>query len=378
MNKHFQVATLMVLASMAAAAQTSEGRLYHSSGNEWINEVKGSIPAANSVKVVSSGGAVRVQGAQQTSIVYTVRERVRAGSEEAARRELSRIKFSVSPGEVAVFRAESEGRNHASVDFDIQVPVQTALVGLKSGGGAIAVTGISGKVDAATGGGSVNLDQIGGAVTAASGGGSIEIGKVGGDVEVSTGGGSIHIDSAGGRISASSGGGSLRIGSRKAMRLETGGGSIVVKKCDGQLKAETGGGSLEFVEVTGPAHVETGGGGIKVWSIIGGLHAETGSGPITATLARGGLAFTESRLETSVGDIVGLVPDGLGVTIRASIDAARGDGIRSDFGDNIKVHRTNTWGPGEVYAEGSLNGGGPLLRVHTSTGSISIKRKGKE
>src|SRR5262245_2973984 len=340
MHKHLQLPALLIVAGLTAAAQTSENHLYRS-GNEWIQEVKGSIPAANSVKVISSGGAVRVQGAQQNSIVYTVRERVRAGSEEAARRELSRIKFSVSPGDVAIFRAESEGgRSHASVDFDIQVPAQTGLVGLKSGGGAIAVTGISGKVDAATGGGSVNLDQIGGTVTAASGGGSIEIGKVGGDVDVSTGGGSIHIDSAGGHISASSGGGSLRIGSGKAMRLETGGGSIMVKKCEGQLKAETGGGSLEFVEVTGPAHVETGGGGIKVWSIIGGLHAETGSGPITATLARGGLAFTESRLETSVGDIVVFVPDGLGVTIRASIDAARGDGIRSDFGDNIKVHRT--------------------------------------
>src|SRR5262249_50433876 len=112
-------------------------------------------------------------------------------------------------------------------------------------------------------------------------------------------------------------------------------------------------------------------------SISGGLHAQTGSGPIVATLVRGGSAFTESRLETSVGDIVVFVPEGLGVTIRAAVDVARGAGISSDFGD-IKIHPSGDFGPREVYAEGSLYGGGPVLHVHTSTGNISIKRKGKE
>jgi hypothetical protein len=376
MNKHLQLATLITAASLAAVAQTSDNRLYRS-GNEWIQEVRGSLPAAKTMKVVSSAGAIRVQGAQQNVITYTIREHVRAGSEEAARREVNKIKFSTVSGEVALLRADCEGYNHSYIDFDIQAPAQTASVVLKTEGGAVAARGLNGKVDVATGGGSIDIDQIGGAITAASGGGSIEIGKVGGDVNVSTGGGSIHIDSAGGRVAASSGGGSLRIGSGKAMILETGGGSIVVRKCEGQLKAETGGGSLEFFEVSGPARIETGGGGIRVGSISGGLHAETASGPITATLVRGGTAFTDSRLETSVGDIVIFIPDGLGVTIRAAIDAARGSGITSDF-LNIKVHRSSDVGPREVYAEGSLNGGGPVLNVHTSAGNISIKRKGKE
>lgn len=374
MNKHLQLATLVTVASLAAAAQTSDNRLYRD-GNEWIQEVHGTLPATRTIKVVSSAGAIRVQGAQQSTIGYIIREHVRAGSEEAARRELRKIMFTAAAGEIAVLRAECEGNNRSYIDFEIQAPAQTAAVILKTDGGAVTAKGLNGRVDVTTGGGRIDLDQIAGAITAESGGGSIEIGKAGSNVEVSTGGGSIHIDSAGGRIAASSGGGSLRIGYGKGMVLETGAGSIFVQKCEGQLKAETGGGSLEFREVTGPARIETGGGGIKVWSITGGLHAETGSGPIIATLTRGA-AFTESRLETSVGDIVVVVPPGLGMTIRAAVDVARGQGITSDWPGDIKIHSSEGFSR-EVYAEGSLNGGGPVVHIHTSTGNISIK-KGKE
>jgi DUF4097 and DUF4098 domain-containing protein YvlB len=376
MNKHLQLATLLAASSLAAAAQNPENRLYRS-GNEWIQEVHGSLPAARTIKVVSSAGAIRVQGAQQNTIGYIIRQHVRAGSEEAARRELKKIMFTAAaPGEIALLRAECEGNNRSYIDFEIQAPSQTAFMVLKTDGGAVTAKGLNGRVDVTTGGGSIDLDQINGVITAESGGGSIEIGKAGSNVEVSTGGGSIHIDSAGGRIAASSGGGSLRIGYGKGMVLETGAGSIFVQKCEGQLKAETGGGSLEFREVTGPARIETGGGGIKVWSIAGGLHAETGSGPIVATLVRGGSPFGESRLETSVGDIVLVVPPGLGMTIRATVDVARSQGIYQEFGDFIKI-RTSGGFSREVYAEGNLNGGGPVVHLHTSTGNISIK-KGKE
>jgi hypothetical protein len=34
-------------------------------------------------------------------------------------------------------------------------------------------------------------------------------------------------------------------------------------------------------------------------------------------------------------------------------------------------------GPREFYAEGNLNGGGPLLHVHTTAGNIEIKREAR-
>jgi hypothetical protein len=87
--------------------------------------------------------------------------------------------------------------------------------------------------------------------------------------------------------------------------------------------------------------------------------------------------FTDSRLETSVGDIVVYVPDGLGVTVRAAVEVARGEGIVSDFPD-LKISRPSGYGPRETFAEGSLNGGGPVLHVHTTTGNIEFRRKSKD
>ncbi|HLW52127.1 MAG TPA: hypothetical protein VKW06_04725 [Candidatus Angelobacter sp.] len=374
MKKHLQLATLFFAAGLAAAAQTSTTRLYRSSGNEWIQEVTGTLPASKQLRVKSSAGAIRVQGGQRSSVAYTIREHVRARSEDAARRELSHLYFSTSSGEVASLRAECEGSNGGYIDFEVQAPAQTALVKLETQGGSVTAQNIAGKLEASTGGGNIQLDQIRGGISASSGGGNIEIGKVGGDVIVETGGGNIHIDSAAGRIQARSGGGNLRIGNGKVMDLQTGGGGITVTKCEGQIKAGTGGGSIELVDILGPAQVQSGGGGIKVGPLHGGVRAETGSGPIIATLARGNV-FTDSRLETSVGDITVYVPSDLGVTIRAAVEVSRGYGIRSDFPELKITQGSDHWGPREAYAEGALNGGGPLLHVHTSSGNIVFKRK---
>lgn len=375
MNKHFQLATLFLAAGLAAVAQTPNQHIYRQ-GNQWIQEIKGALPAGKLVRVKTFAGGIMVQGANQNNVTYTIREHVYAGSEEAARREFNRLYFTTYSSGETVLRAECEGSNHGYIDFEVQVPAQIALK-LETEGGIVTAKNVSGKVDVATGGGNIQLDQIGGVISASSGGGDIEIGKAGGDVSVDTGGGHIHIESAAGRIIAKSGGGNLKIGTGKTMNLETGGGWIRVLKCNGPIKAGTGGGSIELNEVWGTALLESGGGGIKVGPVSGGIRAETGSGPIVATLARGGIPFTDSRLETTVGDIIVYVPEGLGVTVRADVDVARGEGIHSDFPE-LKITSSGSMGPREAYAEGSLYGGGPLLHVHTSTGNIVFRRKGKE
>ncbi len=374
MKKHLQLATLLIATGLAAVAQTGNSRLYRSSGNEWIQEVSGTLPTAKVVHVKSSAGSIKVQGGQRSNISYVIRQHVRAGSEEAARREISRMRFTtLSSGETVLLKADCEGYNRGSIDFDIQVPRQTAALKLETNGGQVSAENLTGKVEANTGGGNIHLDKVAGAISVASAGGVIDIGDVGSDVAVSTGGGNIHIGSAAGRVVASSGGGDLRVGSGKLMTLETGGGSIKVNKCDGQIKAETGGGTIDLSEIGGPAVIESGGGGIKVAGIRNGLRAETGSGPIVATLTRG-TNFSDSRLETSVGDIIVYVPDGLRVTIRAAVEVARGDGIHSEFPE-LKITRSSSIGPREVFAEGSLNGGGPVLHVHTASGNIQFLRK---
>jgi DUF4097 and DUF4098 domain-containing protein YvlB len=373
MKKQTQLATLLLAASLAAVAQEPGPRVFRANG-QWIEEIKGTLPAGKTVKVKTTAGPIRLAGTQQDSITYTVRKYVHAASEEAARREFANLRFTAAnSGDMALFRGECGDRGY--VGFDLNVPAQTAFVRLDTSGGTISARNIAGKVEAVTGGESIQLDEIGASAFASSGGGDIDIGKVGGDVKVETGGGNIHIASAGGRIIASSGGGTLFIGSGKGMSLETGAGTIKVNKCEGQVKASTGGGTIDLTDIDGPAQVDSGGGSIHVGPVSGGLRVNTSSGPIVADLAKGGATFTDSRLETSAGDIVVYIPDDLAVTIHAAVEVARGFGIRSEF-PGLKVTTGNQqWGPHETFAEGSLNGGGPLLHVHTTTGTIEFKRK---
>lgn len=384
MNRSLQLAALLVALGLSAVAQTttsnpgstSSARVYRA-GGEWIQEVTGSMPAAKMVKIKSSVGFIKVEGGQQSAITFTIREHVRAGSENAARRELSHMYYSMTgTGDTATLRAECEGYNHGYIDFEVKVPRQTAVLNLETRGGIVTARNVAGKVVASTGGGDIQLDQIGGMVNVSSGGGTIDIGQIGNDVRVSTGGGNIHIGSVAGRLIASSGGGNLSVGSAKLMDLETGAGSIKVNKCEGTIKASTGGGTIDLNQIDGVAQIQSGGGGIKIGPISSGLHVETGSGPIIATLAKGA-SFSDSRLETSVGSIVVYVPDGLGVTIRAAVEVARGKGIISDFPE-LKITNSGNIGPREAFAEGSINGGGPVLHVHTATGNIEFRRKGKE
>jgi hypothetical protein len=62
------------------------------------------------------------------------------------------------------------------------------------------------------------------------------------------------------------------------------------------------------------------------------------------------------------------------ISVRASVDLGNGHRITSDFADIHVVSEGNQWGPRTLNAEGSLNGGGPVLKVRTTSGDICIRR----
>jgi DUF4097 and DUF4098 domain-containing protein YvlB len=212
------------------------------------------------------------------------------------------------------------------------------------------------------------------------------------DVSLHTGGGSIKVNSAKGKIDAESGGGSVTIVSgMQGAVLETGGGNIDVERCLGQVKASTGGGSIDLGEIGGSAEMNTGGGSIRLASAKGHVRAETGGGSIElngvpsarAETGAGGIVakfvassgdHTDSVLETSVGDITVYLAPNMNVTVRASIEVANGHNIRSDFPEIRVTTEGGDYGPKTVSAEGSLNGGGPVLKIRTTTGDIYIRR----
>jgi DUF4097 and DUF4098 domain-containing protein YvlB len=138
----------------------------------------------------------------------------------------------------------------------------------------------------------------------------------------------------------------------------------------GPAEIETGGGSIRLSSATGAVRAETGGGSITLNGVTA-AKAETGAGGIVAKFVSGG-DRTDSVLETSAGDITVYLAPTLNITIQASIDLANGHRIRSDFSEIRVTTEGGEWGPGTATAEGNLNGGGPKLKVRTTTGDITF------
>ncbi|MGA9800918.1 MAG: DUF4097 family beta strand repeat-containing protein [Terriglobales bacterium] len=388
------IALWLLLLPLAAAQEVrpdGQTRIYQENG-KWSRQITGSLAAAKNLRVKVDSGVVRVTGGSQSNINYVISNHSYAPSEEKARKEFESYKISVAVrGDTAWITGEWEGSRprRSSSEFVINIPRNTDLVKVETDGGDLTATGIAGRVEAETGGGSIHLDDIAGVISAETGGGSIDVGTVGGDLGLRTGGGSIRVGSAKGKINAETGGGSVVVVSGlQGAVLETGGGSIEVKRCAGPLKVTTGGGSIDLGEIAGPAEIETGGGSIRLSSATGAVRAETGGGSITlngvpaarAETGAGGIVAkfvsgtdrTDSVLETSAGDITVYLAPTLNITIRASIELANGHRIRSDFSEIRVTTEGGEWGPGTATAEGNLNGGGPTLKVRTTTGDITF------
>jgi DUF4097 and DUF4098 domain-containing protein YvlB len=388
--------TLALLASLAPLAQTQQQSRIYRDGSHWTEELTGSLPASKNLKIKVDMGSVRVVGGSQSSINYVVRNRAFSSSEEQARREFDSYKISAwIRGDTAYINCDAQGSRSRKLsgEFLINVPRQMEWVKIETEGGNVSATGLAGRAEATSGGGTINLDDIGGAVNAETSGGSIDIGSVGGELNLHTGGGSIVIRSAKGKIKAESGGGSVVLTSGlQGAVLETGGGSIKVDQCSGRVKATTAGGSIDLGHIGGPAEIATGGGSIRVSSASGAVRAETSGGSIElngvssarAETGGGGIVAkfvsstgerTDSVLETSAGDITVYLAQDLPITIRASIDVANGHFIQaSDFPGIRITSEGGDYGPKTVTAEGQLNGGGPVLKVRTTTGDIVFRR----
>jgi hypothetical protein len=399
-KKALQLTTFLLAALLAARAQEASGgmevRTYRQ-GNSWVQEQSGTLSGAKTIRIATDAGSVKVRGAAQPNISYVMKKRVyNCGSEADAQKYLRQFRITAwQRGDVAELRGICEfcgyGRKSGSVDFDIVVPQNVTVLSIETEGGDLGVHGIAGRLDAETGGGTIQVDEVGGGIRATSGGGNIDIGKAGGDLVLETGGGSIRVVSAK-RITAQSGGGKIEIQSGQVMLLETGGGSIEVSNASGDLRASTGGGNINIGSVTGRTILETGGGSIRLSSSNGPVSAqsgggsielyklrqgavvETGSGGIIAEFVALAPGATASHLETAAGDIIVYLADDLKISVSAAIDVGNGHLIRSDF-STIKVTADGDSGPQEYYATGTLNGGGPPLKIHTSVGNIELRRQ---
>jgi hypothetical protein len=388
-----QFAGLWMLALLAPLVLAQDTQVSHESG-AWNQATTGTLAAARNLRVKVDMGSVVVHGGQQSSISYVVHGHS-FQSERDARRQFGSFKISsYVKGDTAWIVGEWQGGRprRTSGEFVIDIPRDTDSVKIETGGGGVEATGVTGHVDIESGGGKIRVDDVGGSVDVETGGDAIEIGTVGGDLKLETGGGNITIKSVKGQIHAETGGGNVLVlsGDQGAV-VEAGGGNVDIRRCLGRVKATTGGGSINLGDIGGPAEIETGGGSIRLTSAKGRVGAnagagtielygvpsarvETGAGGIMVKFVNTGAEHSDSMLETAAGDITVYIAADVAMNVRASVDLGNGHHITSDFPDIHIASEGGQWGPRTINAEGKLNGGGPVLKVRTTTGDICFKR----
>jgi hypothetical protein len=391
MNKFAGVLAILACGLTAAGAQQS--RVFRD-GNSWVEERTGTLPVAKNLRLRVAVGSVRVQGGA-AAISYMIRSRVNRESEKDARKIFEQYRISAgAKGDSAWITGEWPRRSPRkfSGELVLQVPQDLESVKIETQCGNIEVKNIAGSMEGQSGGGTVVVDAIGGSVSAETGGGDVHIGRVGGGTHIVTGGGNIDLGEIGGAVSLETGGGNVHLAKATGtFKAETGAGNITAQKCSSSVHAETGGGNIEIGDAGGEVEMQSGGGRLSLVSARGMVHAETGSGRmdlgrigggVKAETGAGGITveiaadanFVDSELESPVGDVIVYLSPRLAAVIRASIDAASGHTITSEFPEIRITTEGGEWGAKAVSAEGRLNGGGPVLKVKTATGNIEFRR----
>jgi DUF4097 and DUF4098 domain-containing protein YvlB len=361
----------------------------------FVQTTTGSIAVPPAARFrVTTAGTVVVRGGAEQEIAYTVVQKVRAASDAEARRQLPNV---------IVRNSTRAGWNHLTVvtgdpalvgsELYLTVPKELRQVVVVSMGGNVEAYDLDGSVDAETVGGRVQMDRIGSNATARTGGSDIRIGRVDGILRCFSGGGSIQVDSAGGETWCETAGGEIAVGrvtgvlhattaggnirvrqAGAAVIARSDGGLIEVGRAGGVVTAQTRGGAIEIGSSPG-AQCESAAGAIRIRGAGGPLRAQTAMGSILAELTPG-IHLQESSLNSGLGDITVFIPSNLAVSVQALSDIkSRHPRIISDFPE-IRVKRPDgAWSVGPVTAEGSLNGGGPVLRITASSGTIYLRRQ---
>lgn len=344
--------------------------------------LNGVAPACSRLRINAHGPVTLVGGVSQ-NLSFTVKVTVNARNEAEARRLL--LPYMVRVQSDGAWTVLSAPGGAIMTDVTVRAPALEAAA-VTTSDGAVQAIGISGPLNVDTGAGAIAVDRIAGDCELLTGGGRIDAGQIGGSLKCSTGAGPIAVSSVrgsailttnGGDILAHEAGGMVRAETRGGgVHIGTAGGPVSAVSGGGEIVVEKAGGVVTLRNMAGPVQVGSAGGvrceasgAIRVAQIAGPMRVATSMGSILANLIGSHLA--DSYLATGNGDITVLIPSNVGVTIRAENGLADTlKRITSDFAA-VQPRRQGT----RVVASGAINGGGPLLQISGSGGTIFIKRQ---
>jgi hypothetical protein len=152
----------------------------------------------------------------------------------------------------------------------------------------------------------------------------------------------------------------LHMPRRVALSVETVNGSVILSGAEGNTRLRSTNGGLRVTGAHGLLDLETTNGGIYVHQSAGGVRAGTTNGSIDVELTQ---VSDRVELESTNGGLTVRVPRDL----HATVDAGTTNGsVHSD------LPVATTAASSKRHLRGSINGGGPELRLSTTNGSIHV------
>ena len=361
-------------------------------GEYWVERSSGNVPAGEAPFLrIETRGDIIFQGDGGSSFGYQVTRRVMARSEAEARRMLTLYGGgTVRPeriGDQLELAVKATGR--VTADVQVQPPRILRQVVVDTAAGSVEVRDIKAPVNVHNGGGPVLCDRITGALTVRSGGGDLTLGSINGSVHVNsasgvvrlrqasggatleTGGGEITVDEITGPLHAVTGAGNIEVGrAGSTVEARTRGGLVRVRQAAGEVVADSAGGGIWIGSAQG-VRCDSAAGAVKLGGVSGSIQVRTTVGSILAELAMRE-PLMNSLLSAARGDITVWIPAELAVTVAAIADSPRSR-IVSEFRE-IPVTSLRLDGELRCMARGSLNGGGPVLKVAAGEGVVFLRR----
>ncbi len=252
-TKQTLLAFLVSFASlMAVQAQNEDEKPY----------LTKNFPSAGltSVKVETSGGNVSIYG--QTSGEAKIEVYIRSNnwnqklseSEIKERLEKYTIRIDKDANTLTAVAKPTDSdwkwgwKNGLSISFKIYVPTNITS-DLRTSGGNIKLTGLSGNQAVKTSGGNIDINATKGVVDAQTSGGNIDIDGFNGTMDAQTSGGNVKMEE-----------------SKGVLKIGTSGGNIRIAQVSGSLDAHTSGGNVnaDIVSLEKYLTLSTSGGNITV------------------------------------------------------------------------------------------------------------------
>jgi len=317
--------------------------------------------------VDSEIGTIDVKTAAQDEVKVIVTKKVRGKLDSVAQKALTdfEVGFEPSGSNVRIEGKFKRNRQYwmenghpLQIHFQVTVPYQFNVALKTASFGTIHVGNLGGAVRAENSVGDLHFGEIQGTLWGKTGGlGNITLKSCQNDVDVESNAGNIALGPIIGKVDAKTGG------------L----GNITLKSCQNDVDVESNAGNIELVAVAGKVDVKAGGfgnitvkacqGDVDVQSSVGNIHAEVPTQPLHPwTLQTSGLGKIDVTLSPKAA---------------VNIDAETQGSISSDidFQDiDFQVKGPLT----EHRLKGTINGGGPLLKLRTSLGEIRLKKKLKQ